>query len=104
MLILISGFKNYVRFQWVMWYVVLLAFAVMFAVLFFTPASEFVQRLNAFSAASGGSPNFYQVAVDAVKAAGIDLKTPLQPDSYHPGRSHRLDLPAVGYLLCPAEW
>jgi len=76
MLILISGFKNYVRFQWVMWYVVLLAFAVMFAVLFFTPASEFVQRLNAFSAASGGSANFYQVAVDAVKAAGIDLKPP----------------------------
>ena len=76
MLILVSGFKNYVRFQWVMWYVVLAAFAVMFAVLFFTPASSFVERMNAFSAASGGSPNFYQAAIDAVKGAGIDLNPP----------------------------
>jgi amino acid transporter len=76
LVILVSGFKNYVRFQWVMWYVVLAAFAVMFAVLFFTPASEFVQRLNAFSVASGGSANFYQTAVDAVKAAGINLNPP----------------------------
>jgi len=76
LLILISGFKNYVRFQYVMWYVVLAAFAVMFAVLFLTPASEFVQRLNAFSVASGGSANFYQAAVDAVKGAGIDLNPP----------------------------
>jgi amino acid transporter len=76
LVILVSGFKNYVRFQWVMWYVVLAAFAVMFAVLFFTPASSFVERLNAFAAASGGSPNFYQTAVDAVAAAGIDLNPP----------------------------
>ncbi|HEX9617379.1 MAG TPA: APC family permease, partial [Anaerolineales bacterium] len=73
MLILVSGFKNYVRFQWVMWYVVLAAFAVMFGVLFLTPASTFVERLNAFALASGGSANFYQAAVTAVQGAGIDL-------------------------------
>jgi basic amino acid/polyamine antiporter, APA family len=76
LLILISGFKNYVRFQWVMWYVVLAAFLVMFGVLFFTPASQFVDRLNAFAAASGGGANFYQTAVDAVSAAGINLTPP----------------------------
>jgi amino acid transporter len=76
MLILVSGFKNYVRFQWVMWYTVLLAFAVMFAVLFFTPASQFVERMNAFALASGGAPNFYQTALDAVKGAGIDTAPP----------------------------
>ncbi|HSB90845.1 MAG TPA: amino acid permease, partial [Anaerolineales bacterium] len=76
MLILISGFKNYVRFQWVMWYVVLAAFAVMFGVLFLTPSSQFVERLNAFAVASGGSANFYQTAVDAVTAAGINLHPP----------------------------
>jgi basic amino acid/polyamine antiporter, APA family len=74
--ILTSGFKNYVKLQWVMWYVVLAAFAVMFGVLFFTPASQFVERLNAFAVASGGSANFYQTAVDAATAAGIDLKPP----------------------------
>lgn len=73
LVILCSGFKNYVRLQWVMWYVVLIAFGVMFAVLFFTPPAQFVERLNAFAAASGGGANFYQTAVDAVAAAGIDL-------------------------------
>jgi APA family basic amino acid/polyamine antiporter len=76
LLILASGFKNYVRLQWVMWYVVLIAFGVMFAVLFFTPPAQFVERLNAFAAASGGGANFYQTAVDAVTAAGIDLNPP----------------------------
>jgi amino acid transporter len=76
MLILVSGFKNYVRFQWVMWYVVLAAFLVMFAVLFFTPAASFVERMNAFAVASGGSGNFYETAVNAVTGAGIDLKPP----------------------------
>ena len=76
LVILCSGFKNYVRLQWVMWYVVLIAFGVMFAVLFFTPPAQFVERLNAFAAASGGGANFYQTAVDAVAAAGIDLNPP----------------------------
>lgn len=77
LVILCSGFKNYVRLQWVMWYVVLIAFGVMFAVLFFTPPAQFVERLNAFAAASGGGANFYQTAVDAVTAAGIDLNPPV---------------------------
>ena len=76
LVILCSGFKNYVRLQWVMWYVVLIAFGVMFAVLFFTPPAQFVERLNAFAVASGGGANFYQTAVDAVAAAGIDLNPP----------------------------
>jgi amino acid transporter len=73
LVILVSGFKNYVRVQTVMWYGTLLAFAVMFVVLFTTPASEFVNRLNAFAVASGGVPNFYQAALDAVQAKGIEL-------------------------------
>ena len=76
MWLLVSGFKNYVRFQHVMWWGTLLAFATVFVVLFTTPATEFASRLNAFAVASGGSDNFYQTAVDAVKAAGIDLNPP----------------------------
>ena len=76
MWLLISGFKNYVRFQHVMWWGTLLCFATVFIVLFTTPASEFVTRLNAFAVASGGSPDFYQTAVNAVTAAGIDLHPP----------------------------
>ena len=76
LLILCSGFKNYVKLQYVMWYGTLLAFAVMFVVLFATPPAVFVQRLNAFSAASGGDPNFYATALAAVKDAGINTNPP----------------------------
>jgi len=74
LILLVSGFKNYVRFQHVMWWGTLLAFAVVFFVLFTTPPSAFVERLNAFSVASGGVENFYQTAVGAVQGAGIDLQ------------------------------
>jgi amino acid transporter len=74
--LLVSGFKNYVRFQHVMWWGTLLAFAVVFFVLFTTSPAEFVTRLNAFAVASGGAPNFYETAVAAVTGAGIDLKPP----------------------------
>jgi amino acid transporter len=76
MWLLVSGFKNYVRFQHVMWWGTLLAFATVFLVLFTTPASEFVSRLNGFAVASGDSPNFYETAVAAVQNAGIDLNPP----------------------------
>jgi amino acid transporter len=73
MLLLVSGFKNYVKLQYVMFYGILLAFFTMLLVLFTTPASEFVARLNAFAVASGGAPNFYQTARDAAVAAGVEL-------------------------------
>jgi amino acid transporter len=76
LVLLVSGFKNYVKFQHVMWWGTLIAFAVMFIVLFATPPATFVDSLNAFAVASGGAPNFYQTAVDAVTAAGIDLNPP----------------------------
>jgi len=76
LVLLVSGFKNYVKFQHVMFWGTMICFATVFIVLFTTPAAEFVTRLNAFAVASGGAPNFYQTAVDAVKAAGINLNPP----------------------------
>jgi amino acid transporter len=76
LILLVSGFKNYVRFQHVMWWGTLLCFITVFIVLFTTPASEFISRLNAFAVASGGAPNFYQTALDATTKAGIDVHPP----------------------------
>ena len=76
LVLLVSGFKNYVRFQHLMWWGTLLAFAVVFFVLFTTPPSSFVEQLNGFAVASGGAENFYQTAVSAVQAAEIDLNPP----------------------------
>jgi len=76
LVLLVSGFKNYVRFQHVMWWGTLLCFVTVFIVLFTTPASEFISRLNAFAVASGGAPNFYQTALAATTKAGIDVHPP----------------------------
>jgi APA family basic amino acid/polyamine antiporter len=76
MLLLVSGFKNYVKVQYVMFYAILVAFGTMLIVLFTTPHAEFITRLNAFAVASGGASNFYQTALDATKAAGVETNPP----------------------------
>jgi basic amino acid/polyamine antiporter, APA family len=73
MLILVSGFKNYVRLQRVMWVAILLAFGTMLAVFILTPAAEVASRLNSFSAALGGSSTFVDDARAAATAAGVNL-------------------------------
>jgi amino acid transporter len=76
LVLLVSGFKNYVKVQYVMFYSILAAFATMLIVLFTTSPASFVEHLNAFAVASGGITNFYQTAVEATKAAGINLNPP----------------------------
>jgi amino acid transporter len=73
MLILISGFANYVRLQRVMWVAVLLAFGTMLAVLVTTPAADVPARLDAFSAAVGGSATYVEDATAAATTAGVEL-------------------------------
>ena len=76
MLLLVSGFKNYVKVQYVMFYGILVAFGTMLVVLFTTPPEVFVERLNAFAVASGDAPNFYETALAATQAAGIQTNPP----------------------------
>jgi len=76
MVLLVSGFKNYVKFQYVMWYATLLSFALMLYLLLTASPESFAQKLDAFVVASGGAPNFYQAGIDAAKAANIDLNPP----------------------------
>lgn len=76
MLILVSGFKNYVRFQTVMIAGALIAFATMLVVLFMGNPATSMSRLDAFAMAVGGVQNFVQTAKEASIAAGIDLNPP----------------------------
>ena len=64
------------QFQYVMWYATLLSFGLMLYLLFSATPETFAQNLNDFVVASGGTPNFYQTAIDAAKAANIDLDPP----------------------------
>ncbi len=76
LVLLVSGFKNYVRLQHIMWIATLLAFAIMLVVLFGTTPQSFAEKMNAFVVASGGQPNFYETALAAAKAKSIDLNPP----------------------------
>ncbi len=76
LLILASGFKNYVRLQMVMIVATLLAFATMLIVLFLGNPATSAVRIDEFSVAVGGAANFVQTAIDASIAAGVDLKPP----------------------------
>jgi amino acid transporter len=76
MMVLISGFKNYVRFQAVMIIGTLTAFFTMLTVLFMgNPATSMV-KIDTFAAAISGVQNFVQTATDATVAAGVDLNPP----------------------------
>ncbi len=70
--LLVSGFKNYVRFQNVMWIGTLLGFAATLLVLFTGSAASFAPRLNEFATAVGEGPNFYENALAAAQAAGVN--------------------------------
>ncbi len=72
-LILSSGFQNYVRLQRVMWIGILLSFGTMLAVLFLTPSADVPGRLDAFSAAIGGSATFTADSIAAAQAGGVNL-------------------------------
>ncbi|HET7727861.1 MAG TPA: amino acid permease [Candidatus Limnocylindrales bacterium] len=74
MLILVSGFRNYVRLQRVMWVAILVSFATMLIVLATTAAADVPARLDAFSAAIGGSPTFTADAIAAAEAGGVNLR------------------------------
>ncbi len=76
LLVLISGFKNYVRFQVVMIFFTLIAFATMLIVLFLGEPVSSMGKIDAFAMAIGGTQNFVQTAVEASKAAGIELNPP----------------------------
>jgi APA family basic amino acid/polyamine antiporter len=75
-LVLISGFKNYVRFQNVMIVGTLLAFVTMLVVLFMNNPAVSMGKIDSFALAIGGTQNFVQTAIDATKAAGINLNPP----------------------------
>lgn len=76
MLILISGFKNYVRLQVWMMAGTLIAFVTMLVVLFVANPASSMAKIDSFALAVGGAQNFVQTAIAASQAAGVDLNPP----------------------------
>lgn len=74
--LLVAGFKNYVRLQYVMFYAMILAFALMIITLLRTSPDSFPHIFDNFVVASGGQPGFYETAVAAASKASINLHPP----------------------------
>jgi amino acid transporter len=76
LVLLVSGFKNYVRLQHVMWIATLAAFVLTLVVLFGASPASFAAAIDHFVVGIGGQQNFYETALAAAKAKSIDLNPP----------------------------
>ena len=75
-LLLTSGFKNYVSLQrWMVLFAGIAVFTTLIVLLVADP-STVPAKLNAFSAAVGGSGTYYQDALAAAQKAGLNLNPP----------------------------
>jgi APA family basic amino acid/polyamine antiporter len=76
LLILATGFRNYVRLQTVMIVATLLAFATMLILLLTASPTASALKLDAFALAVTGATDFVKTAIAATAAEGIDLNPP----------------------------
>jgi APA family basic amino acid/polyamine antiporter len=76
LVLLVSGFRNYVRFQYVMWYAVLISFAVMLILFFTTSAASFHSHINGFAGVVDGVKNFFGQARAAAAQGGVNFHPP----------------------------
>lgn len=75
--LLIRGFRNYVRVQWVLWYGLLASLAAILLVTITVPHEQFVTNFNAFYAWAApdvqAPAGFYQYVIDSAIADGVNL-------------------------------
>lgn len=76
LVLLVSGFRNYVRFQRVMWATTLAAFAVMLILFFRVHPAVFQTKINGFAAAVDGTKGFFAQAIAAAHKAGVNFNPP----------------------------
>ena len=103
MVILTSGFKNYVRLQRVMWISILVSFGTMLVVLALATVASVATSLDTFSTEIGGSSTFVADADRRDQGRRHRPEPAVQPAGHPPDRADRVDLAPVGDLLDPAE-
>src|SRR5437867_917386 len=74
--LLVSGFRNYVRFQYVMWYAILLSFGIVVILFLTTNPAAFHTKINSFAGAIDGVKNFFGQAKAAAAAGGVNFNPP----------------------------
>jgi APA family basic amino acid/polyamine antiporter len=76
LVLLASGFRNYVRFQYVMWYTVLISFAVVLLLFLATNPGASHARLDSFAGSVDGVKNFFATARAAAAQGGVNFHPP----------------------------
>ena len=76
LVLLVSGFRNYVRFQYVIWYSILASFAVVVLLFLITSPSEAIGKMDGFAAAVDGTQNWFGAAQAAATEAGVGFNPP----------------------------
>lgn len=71
-----SGFRNYVRFQYVMWYAILVSFAIVLVLFLTTTPTSFHSHINSFAYAVDGTKNFFAQAKAAAASGGVNFHPP----------------------------
>jgi amino acid transporter len=76
MALLVSGFRNYVKLQYFMWYAILASFLVMVIAFFAANPASAQSSLNSFAASVDGVQNFFATAKAAAADAGVNFNPP----------------------------
>lgn len=77
LVLLVSGFRNYVRLQTVMFVAVVISMVIMLVLFFTSNPQIFTEKMNAFAAASTGVHDFMGKAVAAAAKAGVSVHPPV---------------------------
>jgi amino acid transporter len=76
LVLLVTGFKNYVRFQYIMWYAILISFGIVLLLFLFTNPESAHAKLDAFAGDVDGVTGFFATAKAAAADAGVNFSPP----------------------------
>jgi amino acid transporter len=76
LILLASGFRNYVRLQYVMWIAILVSFGTMLILFFTTNPESFRSSVNGFAGSVDGVQGFFATARAAAADAGVNFNPP----------------------------
>jgi APA family basic amino acid/polyamine antiporter len=76
LVLLVSGFRNYVRFQYIMWYTVLISFGIVLILFLVTDPATSHAKLSTFAGSVDGVKNFFATARAAAADAGVNFHPP----------------------------
>jgi amino acid transporter len=76
LVLLVTGFRNYVRFQYVMWYAILISFGIVLLLFLTNDPGSATGKLDAFARDVDGAQGFFATARTAAAAAGVNFAPP----------------------------